>query len=196
MVEPSKLGEALSTIRKQHDLSLLDIKKAGGPDPSYTSRIERGKINPKAANVAKLARAIAAKKGWELEKLWELMDQLFEAAGFATPEKPSEKLIRRKFRELLVERDLDDEQIKATMAQASVVGMLQVLEEDDVLEIRSARDFPSISKLHRETIILPDKKHAFPAGPRATLHVNGELATEQREQLKLVAKLVERIIAS
>ena len=196
MVEPSNLGKALSTLRKQHELSLLDIKKAGGPDPSYTSRIERGKINPKAANVAKLARAIAAANGWRLEKLWELMDQLFEAAGFATPEKPAEKVIRRKFRDLLAKRQLDDEQIEATMAQASVVGMLQVLEDDDVLEIRAVQDFAGISKLHRETIVLPDKKHAFPAGHRATLHVTGDLAPAQREQLKLVAKLVEKIIDS
>jgi predicted transcriptional regulator len=195
MVEPSRLGERLSEIREEHGLSLLAIKKAGGPDPSYTSRIEHGKTNPKAANVAKLARAIAAAKGWSLHRLWEVMDDLFKEAGLAAPEKPTEAMIRNKFRQLLQQRQLTEEQIEATMTQASLVGMLQVLEGDDILEIRPVQDFPLHTNKHRETIVLPDKQQAFPAGPRATLHVNGDLTPSKREQLKLMARLVEKILA-
>jgi transcriptional regulator with XRE-family HTH domain len=195
MAQPSRLGKRLRKIREESALSLLDINKAGGPDPSYINRVEHGKINPRADNVAKLARAIAAANGWPLEKLWEVMDQLFEAAGFATPDKPDEEVIRREFRELLRARQLDEAQVEAAMAQVPALSMLQVLEGDDFLEIRPAQDFPRSSKLHRETIILPDKKHAFPAGPRATLHVTGDLSSAKREQLKILARLVEKMIA-
>jgi transcriptional regulator with XRE-family HTH domain len=196
MAEPSKLGELLRTIREESGLSLLDINKAGGPDPSYINRVEHGKVKPGEENVAKLARAIAASNGWPLEKLWQVMDRLFEARGLATREKPDEAAIRAKFRGLLKTRQLDDEQIKAAMAQASVVGMLQVLEGDDILEVRKVQDFPRSSKLHRETIFLPlGGERTFPAGPRARLHVSGDLSPAKREQLEILAKLVEKIIA-
>ncbi|MEX0707796.1 MAG: helix-turn-helix domain-containing protein [Woeseia sp.] len=195
MDEQTKLGKLLKKIRDESDLSLLDINKAGGPDPSYINRVELGKVNPRAESVAKLARAIAAANSWPLEKLWKVMEQFFEAADLATPEKPDETVIRRKFREILKARQLDKKQINAAMAQASVVSMLQVLEGDDILEIRPMQDYSRSSKRHRETIILPAMKHDFPAGPRATLHVNGDLTAGKREQLKILAKLVERIIA-
>lgn len=195
MASPPKLGKLLRKIREESGLSLLDIKKAGGPDPSYINRVEHGKVQPREETVAKLARAIAVAKGWTLDELWKVMAQLFEAAELKTPNQPNEAVIRREFRELLRARQLEEEQVKAAMAQISILSMLQVIEGDDPLEIRSAREFPRSSKLHRETVILPDKTNTFTAGPRATLHVNGELTSAKREQLKILAKLVEKIIS-
>lgn len=195
MASPPKLGKLLRKMREESALSLLDIKKAGGPDPSYINRVEHGKVNPREETVARLARSIAAAKGLPLDELCKVMNQLFEAAEFAAPNQPSEAAIRREFRELLRARQLDEDQIKAAMAQVSVLSMLQVIEGDDPLEIRSVQEFPRSNKLHRETVVLPDKRNSFSAGPRAILHVNGDLAPAKREQLKILARLVEKIIS-
>ena len=196
MAQPSKFGKLVKQMRDDSGLSLLTIHKAGGPDASYIHRIERGKVvNPGPEVVARLARAFAAANAWSMEKLWETMDLMFETAGFAAPPKPDDEAIRREFSKVLRKRQLDEEQIGAAVANVPVLTMLQVIEGDEPLEIRPVSEFPRSSASHRETFVLPAKKHVFPAGPSADLHVRSELTPSKREQLKMLAKLAEKIIA-
>ena len=54
-----KLGERLRLIRKQHKLTLKDLKERSDLSVPYLSDIERGVVNPSVETLQKVAKAYA-----------------------------------------------------------------------------------------------------------------------------------------
>ena len=54
-----KLGERLRLIRKQHKLTLKDLKERSDLSVPYLSDIERGVVNPSIDTLQKVAKAYA-----------------------------------------------------------------------------------------------------------------------------------------
>jgi transcriptional regulator with XRE-family HTH domain len=196
MIESEDLAAVLQSIRQAADLSLLDIQKAGGPDPSYLSRIEHGKISPRKETLEKIAAAIAAATGGQLEAFEEIRLRTFRAAGLPPPSPVSIGEIRRRFAELLQRHGLQSAQVKSTIEQVSPVTMMRVIEGDEPLEIATYTDRHRKPGPTEEVVVIPDFEHSFNAGSRAKIQVRGSLSPAKRSQLKTVATLVEKIIAA
>lgn len=54
----SKVGSQIKIYRTQHNLSLRNLAKQAGVNPTYLSRIERGKCNPSLINSLKIAKVL------------------------------------------------------------------------------------------------------------------------------------------
>ena len=91
-----KLGERLRLIRKQHKLTLKDLKERSDLSVPYLSDIERGVVNPSIDTLQKVAKAYTM----TVQELITGVDEIGESARETYPEG---------FSEFLSDTDYEDE---------------------------------------------------------------------------------------
>ena len=90
-----KLGERLRLIRKQHKLTLKDLKERSDLSVPYLSDIERGVVNPSIETLQKVAKAYDMK----LQDLFIGVEEMGESARETYPQGFSDFLEDPDFRD-------------------------------------------------------------------------------------------------
>ena len=91
-----KLGERLRFIRKEHQLTLKDLRERADLSVPYLSDMERGVVNPSIETLQKVAKAYAM----TVQELFTGVEEMGESARETYPEG---------FSEFLSDTDYEDE---------------------------------------------------------------------------------------
>jgi transcriptional regulator with XRE-family HTH domain len=195
-------GQLLKLERERAGLSLRQLASAADLNPGYISRLESDEIIPREDNLLKIADALAKIVDDRDVTREEYRTRLAEGAGRVPVDERAVARIKADFAALLRERGLQPNQIKEAFDVVSVTTMLRILRGDEPLRIfdpdspdevdTTLREGEQLVLLSRKRPIAP---HKFPAGGRATITVSGSLNAQQQKQLRIIADLVQTIVA-
>lgn len=192
-----QFAAALRAERETVGLSLRGLADAAGLNPGYLSRLEAGQITPQEENLVKLADALAMAVDNRAATRETFRARLSEAAGRLPRRGAATDQVRQEFASRLRMEGLGDLQVQVALENVSVPTMVRVLKGEEPLEIlpvNRLHDPDAVLNLDQEVVVIPDSTHDIRAGTRASIHVTGPMSIRQKEQVRLIAKLLASVL--